>query len=284
MAGDAPAPADATRTHWIPLESNPEVITAFARRLGMPSSFAFHDVYGLDEELLAMVPGQPVRALILLFPITAATERAAKSQDAELEAAGALQAPGGVYYMKQTVGNACGTIAMLHAIANSRAVMGLEGEGAEEGGKKTEADNKDNDDGEDRSFLRRFFAATAALSPAERGKFLERPPADAPDLAQAHRRAAERGDTAAPDAEADVDLHFVALVPAAGRVWELDGRRRGPVDHGPLSDGVERFLHDAARVARGYFSREAEEGGEGGGSINFSLIALSGADDDEDDD
>lgn len=40
--------------------------------------WSFSDVYGLDDDLLAMVP-QPCLALIMLFPITPATE-AAKQQ------------------------------------------------------------------------------------------------------------------------------------------------------------------------------------------------------------
>lgn len=37
---------------WIPLESNPEVITDFASRIGLDTKqWAFHDVFGLDEEV-----------------------------------------------------------------------------------------------------------------------------------------------------------------------------------------------------------------------------------------
>jgi ubiquitin carboxyl-terminal hydrolase L3 len=37
---------------WIPLESNPEVITDFASRIGLDTQqWAFHDVFGLDEEV-----------------------------------------------------------------------------------------------------------------------------------------------------------------------------------------------------------------------------------------
>ncbi len=39
----------------------------------------------------------------------------------------------------------------------------------------------------------------------------------------------------------------------AGELWELDGRRAGPVSHGPLSGAG--LLHDSARVAKQFMQR-----------------------------
>lgn len=65
----------ANEKQWLPLESNPDVMNDYCRRcehaatlqrppaershsLGVPSTWAFHDVYGFDAELLAMARAQ----------------------------------------------------------------------------------------------------------------------------------------------------------------------------------------------------------------------------------
>ncbi len=67
-----------------------------------------------------MVP-QPVLALLLLFPVTKEVEAAKDAQEADAaKAGGRAPGPKGLYYMRQTIGNACGTIGLLHAVANAR--------------------------------------------------------------------------------------------------------------------------------------------------------------------
>eukprot|EP01025_Chloroclados_australasicus_P044072 TRINITY_DN4749_c0_g2_i1.p1 TRINITY_DN4749_c0_g2~~TRINITY_DN4749_c0_g2_i1.p1 ORF type:complete len:247 (+),score=49.33 TRINITY_DN4749_c0_g2_i1:68-808(+) len=242
-----PPESSSSHKRWLPLESNPEVINSFVQKLGLDTSlFKFQDVYGLDDELLQFIP-QPVLALLLLYPIDDKSEKFKQEEENELKNKGEDQKelPKEVYYMKQTIGNACGTIGVLHAIGNNKEYLSLENE----------------------SFLDRFFAATQTMSSADRGEYLEYPPEGAPDIEEAHKEAAEKGDTAPPPLEERVNLHFVCIVEKEGRLYELDGRKICAIDHGTSSR--ETFLKDAAQVVRKFIER-AE-------SINFNLIALSAA-------
>ena len=70
---------------WLPIESNPEVMNSFLRKLGVPADWEINDVFGLDPELLMMLP-QPVLALMLLFPITDKYEEFAREQEEKMKA------------------------------------------------------------------------------------------------------------------------------------------------------------------------------------------------------
>ncbi|RVX15340.1 Ubiquitin carboxyl-terminal hydrolase 3 [Vitis vinifera] len=98
---------------WLPLEANPDVMNQFLWGLGLSEDEAeCYDVYGLDEELLAIVP-KPVLAVLFLYPITTQSEEERILQDSTKR-----ETSNKVYFMRQTVGNACGTIGLLHAIGN----------------------------------------------------------------------------------------------------------------------------------------------------------------------
>lgn len=108
------------------------------------------------------------------------------------------------------------------------------------------------------------------LDPAARARLIE----SSPSIARAHASAAAQGDTAAPAADEKVDLHFVAFVKSAeNNLWELDGRRKGPLNRGKLGDEDDVLSEKALDMGvRRFLKRETE--GEGD-ELRFSLVALA---------
>lgn len=66
------------------------------------SKYAFVDIYGLDDELLAMVP-QPVEAVLCLFPVTEEYEAKRLKEDAETTEFVGPEKDGELIWFKQTV-------------------------------------------------------------------------------------------------------------------------------------------------------------------------------------
>ncbi|KAK6783053.1 hypothetical protein RDI58_020849 [Solanum bulbocastanum] len=219
---------------WLPLEANPDVMNQFLWSRGVPpDEVECYDVYGLDEELLGMVP-KPVLAVLFLYPLTSQSEAEREQQDSETK----VQDPTStIYFMKQTVGNACGTIGLLHAIGNITSEIKL-------------------DEG---SFLDKFFKSTACMDPMERASFLE----SDREIEVAHSVAATAGDTEVP---VDVDTHFICFTCVDGQLYELDGRKSRPISHGASTPS--RLLQDAAKVVQKMMQKNPD-------SMNFNVIAIS---------
>lgn len=224
---------------WLPLESNPAVMNKFISGLGVPDAFQCTDVYGLDDELLAMVP-QPVLSLILLHPLGEKEEEFKKQQEEKLEADG-QELSENLYFMQQFVGNACGTVALIHAIANNIEKIGLK-EGP----------------------LKDFVEKTSSMDPEKRGQALE----EDEGISKAHEESAQEGQTEAPDRDAKLDMHFVAFVEVDGTLYELDGRKKFPINHGATTP--ETLLKDSAEACREFIKREPDE-------ARFALVALASA-------
>ncbi|XP_059155631.1 ubiquitin carboxyl-terminal hydrolase-like isoform X2 [Physella acuta] len=215
-----------TAQRWIPLESNPK----YVHNLGMDSNWNFVDVYGFDAELLAMIP-KPVAAVVLLFPDAKASE-----------VIGELQSdyPKDLYYTKQTIDNACGTVALVHALAN----------------------NQDQINFDDTKHFKTFLELTSSLNPDERAKFLE----EDNKMGAAHDDCAQEGDTQAPSLDEKVKSHFVTFVHFNGTLYELDGRKDAPVVHGKTTP--ETFLEETVEVVKKFMAREPE-------NVNFNVMALA---------
>ncbi|KAF9403521.1 Ubiquitin carboxyl-terminal hydrolase isozyme L3 [Podila epigama] len=228
---------------WLPLESNPE----YVRDLGVPAPWRYVDVLGFDEDLLSFVP-QPVHALILLFPVSPKYEAYVQEEKERIDKKGQFVSPNIVFY-PQTISNACGTMGVLHSIANNWAHGG----------------HLRLDDG---GIMKNFLEKTVNLSPGERAHALETDQS----LASVHESHASTGQTETPDLADEVNLHFVCLVERDGYLYELDGNKPYPINHGPSSK--ETFLHHAIDVARKFVERDPE-------NLNFSVIAATTAEYDD---
>ena len=84
-----------------------------------------------------------------------------------------------------------------------------------------------------------------------------------------HAAQAQEGQSSSAGASGDVDYHFVCFVHANGRLYELDGMKGAPVDHGATNEGS--LLADAAQVVKTEFFAKRED------MNDFALLALGPA-------
>ncbi|XP_023685267.2 ubiquitin carboxyl-terminal hydrolase isozyme L1 [Paramormyrops kingsleyae] len=219
---------------WKTMEINPEMLNKVFGKLGVGAGWHFVDVLGLEDDSLSSVP-TPACAVMLLFPLTQQHESFRKKQAEDLE--GKCKGNSSVYFIKQTIGNSCGTVGLLHAVANNKDKMEFAGD----------------------SVLKKFLDETADMSAEDRAKQLEANTA----IHTTHDEVAAEGQCQPP--EDDVNFHFITFVNVDGQLYELDGRMKCPVNHGTTQD--DSFIMDAAKVCRGFVQREK-------GEVRFSSVAL----------
>lgn len=74
----------------------------YANKLGLGGDYEYCDVFGLDDELLDMVP-KPVISVLLLFPLTKENQNLQQKEDEEMEK-NQDSIPKELFFMKQTIG------------------------------------------------------------------------------------------------------------------------------------------------------------------------------------
>lgn len=232
------------------LENNPEVMNHLSRSIGLDEKLSFYDIYSLtDADLLAFIP-RPVYALLVIIPLTPTWSEARQAEDKDK---GEYQGKGPeepVIWFKQTIGNACGSIGLVHSLLNSGAAEYIK----------------------PGSVLDQIREQALPKPMWERAKVLE----DSDGFEKAHVEAAQLGDTTAPARKAPgvhSGQHFVAFTKAKdGHLWELEGDRKGPLDRGALKDDEDVLSSAAVEMGLGRLMRiEAEKGGD----LRFSAIALA---------
>ena len=206
---------------WFPLESNPPLLNAYISKLGFDTSkYQFVDVFSTEDWALDMVP-QPVAAVIMLYPITEPQE--AHRANEKVETIPNQTVSDKVWFTAQRIGNACGTIGILHALANLSS-------------SDTQTCIKKG------SWLDRFYASCPrSFSPADKAAVLE----NDKEIETMHDDATadDANQTGRGELDDDVKTHFVALVNVDGELYELDGRKDAPIKHGNTEELT--FLKDA---------------------------------------
>ncbi|CAI2171977.1 16334_t:CDS:2 [Funneliformis geosporum] len=227
------------KSRWLPLESNPQVMNDYIYKLGVSRAWAYTDVWGLDSDLLSMI-SQPVKAVLLLFPITENYERDSKEEVKQIQEKGQDVSPNVIFY-KQTISNACGTIGLLHSLASNTDAIPI-------------------NDGPLKSLLDK----TKNLTSDERAKVLEKDQ----ELAEAHKSSASSGQTIyykqTPREDEVVNLHFATFIEKDGSIYQLDGRKPFPINHGPCKN----LLEDSAKIIKKFMERDPE-------NYQFTVIALT---------
>lgn len=247
-------PGNSNPKKWHPLESNPESLNKYLTKLNgdSPTSLLqFNDLLSTEDWAIGMLP-QPIHSLIFLYNLSDIQVAASNKEDETVTTDEDKTPPSDLYYMKQDISNACGTIALLHSIGN------------------LDDETKNSLNGE--SWLQSFLNSSSGKTPEEIAALLQ----DDGFIENAHESATSdtSNATANPDLAEKVNLHFVAFVPGSdGSVWELDGRRPRPFYRGDYKNSEvegERFVDVACKAIKGYMERDPTE-------LNFTLIALTGA-------
>lgn len=231
---------------FVPLENNPEVMTKLAHTLGLSTDLQFHDVYSLtDPDLLAFLP-RPAHALLFIYPCTPeADQHYAEENAREAEYDGTGTEP--VLFYRQRITHACGLIGLLHCTTNGHARDHI-------------LPNSD---------LGKLIKDVAPLKPEPRALFLH----DSAVLDAAHDAAAHTGDTEAPPRGQCPPQAFIAFVKGSdGHLYELEGRRKGPVDRGQLPEDADVLSSHALEAGPLAFIKREEARG---GNLMFSCTVLA---------
>lgn len=227
----------------IPLESNPDIFNSLAHKVGLSPVLSFQDIYSIsDPDLLAFLP-QPALALIMLFPITESYEEYRKQQDN----ANANHSDGVVWF-KQTIGNGCGLYALLHVLAN------LPGDFIVQN-------------------LMLNKNLLLQLSPDMSVEEISRLVESLEQNIQLDSNYGTQGQTEAPEASENSEYHFITYVRGTdGHLYELDGRRTGPVDLGPCTE--KHILNDEKLIEKIQFYMNSTDESQ---RNNFALMAVAPA-------
>ncbi|XP_023941364.1 ubiquitin carboxyl-terminal hydrolase isozyme L5 isoform X2 [Bicyclus anynana] len=217
---------------WCTVESDPGVFTLLIQKFGV-KGVQVEELWSINDCIFENL--RPVHGLIFLFKYVQHEEPSNPVvTDNRLE---------NIYFAKQVINNACASQAVINMLLNCNhpdVYLGPE--------------------------LTKFKEFTMSFDPYMRGLTLS----NSQTIRAAHNSMSRpclfEFDAKTPSKEEDA-YHFISYMPINGRVYELDGLREGPIDHGPVNPGQD-WLDIVCPIictkVNTYLDNE----------INFSLMAL----------
>ncbi len=237
---------------WLELESDPGLFTLLLEDMGVPD-VQVEEIYDLQAERLTDSRGQDVLGFIFLFKWIEERRSRRKNIDEEHLYVKDPDVVNNIFFAQQMVPNSCATHALVSILLNC----------------------SNQDIGPALSQLKSHVEGTDSET---KGWAI----GNCPPLAAAHnahavpraRRRQEKQNNAIPTVVTGSRytgeaFHFVSYVPINGRLYELDGLKPYPIDHGSVNeDWTENFrqvIIDRLGIATG---------GEPYHDIRFALMAV----------
>ncbi|PAA76912.1 hypothetical protein BOX15_Mlig012936g2 [Macrostomum lignano] len=226
-----------SESDWCLIESDPGVFTELIRGFGC-KGVEVEEIWSLEDSIEL----KPLHGLIFLFMCE--KEQQPTDTDESIVLDSRLEEE--IYFANQVVNNACATLAIVNLLLNVQ--------------------HQDVELGDALQNLKSF---SASFDSKTKGLAL----ANSPLIRQVHnsfsRQTMLEFDNSLAG-ERDEASHFIAYVPINGRLYELDGLKRGPIDHGRLPDGLptEEWVQHAIPVIRKRMQRYASS------ELRFTLLAV----------
>jgi len=216
--------------NWCLIESDPGVFTELIQKFGA-TGLQVEELWSLDKENFAEL--KPVYGLVFLFKWSPDNDPAGSVvQDSRLDT---------IFFARQVINNACATQAIMSVLMN------IEDSGVTLG-----------------TTLQEFKEFCGALDPETKGLALS----NSDQIRSVHNSFARQTlfefDSKKADKDDDV-FHFVSFVPINGRIYELDGLKAGPVDHGPAGEDWTDAVRPVIEARMMKYTQ---------GEIHFNLMAV----------
>ena len=185
---------------WCLIESDPGVFTHLIKNFGV-QGLQVEEMLTIEKEDLQRF--QKVYGLIFLFKcIDNKTPEGNLVTDSRMES---------IFFAKQVISNACATQAIINMLLNV---------------------NDENISLGDN--LTGFKSFTQSFDPEMKGSCLS----NSDDIKKVHNSFARQQvyEVDQPKVASEDNYHFIAYMPIGDRLYELDGLREGPIDHGKIEN------------------------------------------------